>query len=94
MGEYGSTLRPLHDSQNELVYVGELGVAIGPNSQALGVGPRVSIYGTDGVLKGPLGNEPGKEKSRVVSLLRTEFVLILTVIYMSERSHGPILGVD
>ena len=31
------------DSQNELVYVGELGVAIGPNSQALGVGPRVSI---------------------------------------------------
>ena len=56
------------DSQNELVYVGELGVAIGPNSQALGVGPRVSIYGTDGVLKARLGNEPeGEEPGRFIA---------------------------
>ena len=56
------------DSQNELVFVGELGVALGPNSQALGVGPRVSIYGTDGVLKARRGNEPeGEEPGRFIA---------------------------
>ncbi len=51
------------DAEAGLVYVGELGVAIGPNSQALGVGPRVSIYDTQGTLQARLGNQPGGEEA-------------------------------
>ena len=43
------------DQEAELVYVGELGVSIGANAQALGVGPRVSIYDTRGKPAGTVG---------------------------------------
>jgi DNA-binding beta-propeller fold protein YncE len=46
------------DQSNELVYVGELGVAIGPNSQAYGLGPRVSIMDTKGNTLARLGDGP------------------------------------
>ena len=36
------------DQANDLIYVGELGAAIGPNIEATGLGPRVSIYNTSG----------------------------------------------
>ncbi len=56
------------DAEAGLVYVGELGVAIGPNSQALGVGPRVSIYDTQGTLQARLGNQPeGEEAGRFIA---------------------------
>ena len=53
------------DQSSELVYVGELGVAIGPNSQAYGLGPRVSIMDTKGntlarLGDGPEGIDPGQ----------------------------------
>ena len=46
------------DQSRELVYVGELGVAIGPNSQAYGLGPRVSIMDTKGNTLARLGDGP------------------------------------
>ena len=46
------------DQSSELVYVGELGVAIGPNSQAYGLGPRVSIMDTKGNALARLGDGP------------------------------------
>ena len=46
------------DRSSELVYVGELGVAIGPNSQAYGLGPRVSIMDTKGNTLARLGDGP------------------------------------
>ena len=46
------------DQSSELVYVGELGVAIGPNSQAYGLGPRVSIMDTKGNTLAQLGDGP------------------------------------
>jgi hypothetical protein len=46
------------DQSSELVYVGELGVAIGPNSQAYGLGPRVSIMDTEGNTLARLGDGP------------------------------------
>ena len=46
------------DQSSELVYVGELGVAIGPNSQAYGLGPRVSIMDTKGKTLARLGDGP------------------------------------
>jgi len=36
------------DQSKDLVYVGELGVAIGSNRDARGLGPRVSVYDTQG----------------------------------------------
>ena len=47
------------------VYVGELGAAIGPNNQAYGLGPRVSIMDIKGNVlarlgDGPEGEEPGQ----------------------------------
>ena len=39
------------DQDAGLVYLGELGSAIGPNSQASGLGPRVSVYDTEGRLQ-------------------------------------------
>jgi DNA-binding beta-propeller fold protein YncE len=52
------------DQQAGLAYIGELGAAIGPNAKARKLGPRVSIYNTDGQLlarlgEGPEGEEPG-----------------------------------
>ena len=46
------------DQSSEMVYVGELGVAIGPNSQAYGLGPRVSIMDTKGNTLARLGDGP------------------------------------
>jgi DNA-binding beta-propeller fold protein YncE len=49
------------DQAADVAYVGELGVAIGSNDQALGVGPRISIYDTKGNLLARLGNKPEGE---------------------------------
>ncbi|MBI3328444.1 MAG: hypothetical protein HYZ81_17300 [Nitrospinae bacterium] len=49
------------DQAAELAYVGELGVAIGPNAQAMKLGPRVSIYDTRGHLLARLGDNPEGE---------------------------------
>lgn len=49
------------DQTAEIAYVGELGVAISSNDQALGVGPRISIYDTKGNLLARLGNKPEGE---------------------------------
>jgi DNA-binding beta-propeller fold protein YncE len=46
------------DQGTELAYIGELGAAIGPNDQARSLGPRVSIYDTQGNLKARLGDQP------------------------------------
>ena len=43
---------------SELVYVGDLGEALGPNSQAYGLGPRVSIMDTKGNTLARLGDGP------------------------------------
>ena len=45
------------DQAAELVYIGELGAAIGPNIKATGLGPRISIYNTSGKVLAQLGNE-------------------------------------
>jgi DNA-binding beta-propeller fold protein YncE len=42
-------------------YVGELGAPIGANAQALQLGPRVSIYNTQGHLLARLGDQPEGE---------------------------------
>ncbi len=56
------------DAEAGLVYVGELGVALAANFQALGVGPRVSIYDTQGNLQARLGNQPeGEEAGRFIA---------------------------
>ena len=39
-------------------YIGELGVAIGPNAAALRLGPRISLYDTQGNLLARLGDQP------------------------------------
>lgn len=49
------------DQATDVAYVGELGVAISSNDQALGVGPRISIYNTKGTLLARLGNKPEGE---------------------------------
>lgn len=49
------------DQAASLAYIGELGSAIGPNSQARGLGPRVSIYDTRGNLQARLGDMPEGE---------------------------------
>ncbi|GIS81590.1 MAG: hypothetical protein CM1200mP15_02220 [Dehalococcoidia bacterium] len=48
------------DQESSLVYVGELGAAIGPNIEATGLGPRVSIYNTNGQVQARLGNPKGE----------------------------------
>jgi len=45
------------DQTSGLAYVGELGAAIGANAQARKVGPRVSIYNTQGQLQARLGDQ-------------------------------------
>ncbi len=48
----------LHINQETgLVYVGELGAAIGANLAATGLGPRISIYNTSGNVIARLGNQ-------------------------------------
>ena len=49
------------DQAADIAYVGELGVAIASNAQALGVGPRISIYDTKGNVLARLGNKPEGE---------------------------------
>ena len=46
------------DQGAELAYIGELGAAIGPNDQARSLGPRISIYDTQGNLMARLGDQP------------------------------------
>ena len=45
------------DQPSELAYIGELGAAIGPNAEGRKLGPRVSIYNTQGQLLARLGDE-------------------------------------
>ena len=45
------------DQAAGLVYIGELGAAIGPNIKATGLGPRISIYNTKGKVLAQLGNQ-------------------------------------
>ena len=45
------------DQAAGLVYIGELGAAIGANLAATGLGPRVSIYDTSGNVIARLGNQ-------------------------------------
>ena len=47
---------------DQKVYVGELGVAIGPNDQASGLGPRIGIMDTKGNYLAKLGDVPESEK--------------------------------
>ncbi len=49
------------DQTAGLAYIGELGSAIGPNSQAVRLGPRVSIYDTQGHLLARVGDQPEGE---------------------------------
>jgi DNA-binding beta-propeller fold protein YncE len=49
------------DQEAELTYIGELGAAIGPNAQAIRLGPRISIYDTQGNLIARLGDQPEGE---------------------------------
>jgi DNA-binding beta-propeller fold protein YncE len=49
------------DQAAGLAYVGELGAAIGPNAQGRSLGPRVSIYNTQGQLLARLGDQPEGE---------------------------------
>jgi DNA-binding beta-propeller fold protein YncE len=45
------------DQASGLAYIGELGAAIGPNAEGRKLGPRVSIYNTQGQLLARLGEE-------------------------------------
>ena len=49
-------------SGDQRVYVGELGVAIGPNSQANGLGPRIGIMDIKGNYLAKLGDVPESEQ--------------------------------
>jgi DNA-binding beta-propeller fold protein YncE len=49
------------DQQSGLAYIGELGAPIGPNAEARKLGPRVSIYNTQGQLQARLGDQPEGE---------------------------------
>ena len=51
----------IDQSGDQRVYVGELGAAIGPNSQAFGLGPRVSILDIKGNVLARLGDGPEGE---------------------------------
>jgi DNA-binding beta-propeller fold protein YncE len=51
------------DQKTSITYIGELGSAIGPNEEALSLGPRISIYDTQGNLLSRLGDKPAGEAS-------------------------------
>ena len=56
------------DQEAERVYIGELGAAIGPNREALDLGPRVSIYDTSGKVLARLGrNGEGEVPGRFIA---------------------------
>lgn len=56
------------DQPKELVYVGELGVAIGSNRDAPGLGPRVSVYDTQGNVLARLGDQgPGEGPGQFIA---------------------------
>ena len=56
------------DQATDIAYVGELGVAIASNAQALGVGPRISLYDTKGNVLARLGNKPeGEEPGQFIA---------------------------
>lgn len=56
------------DQSKELVYVGELGVAIGSNRDARGLGPRVSVYDTQGNVLARLGDQgPGEGPGQFIA---------------------------
>ena len=54
----------IDQSGDQKVYVGELGVAIGPNSQAYGLGPRVGIHDVRGQRAGAAGRRSGERGAR------------------------------
>jgi DNA-binding beta-propeller fold protein YncE len=49
------------DQATSLAYIGELGATISANAQALRLGPRISIYDTQGTLLARLGDQPEGE---------------------------------
>ena len=51
----------IDQSGDQTVYVGELGVSIGPNAQAYGLGPRIAIHDTAGRVLARLGDGPESE---------------------------------
>jgi DNA-binding beta-propeller fold protein YncE len=56
------------DQSSGLAYIGELGAAIGPNAEGRKLGPRVSIYNTQGQLQARLGNEgEGESPGRFIA---------------------------
>ena len=56
------------DQSSGLAYIGELGAAIGPNAEGRKLGPRVSIYNTQGELLARLGNEgEGENPGRFIA---------------------------
>jgi DNA-binding beta-propeller fold protein YncE len=56
------------DQSSGLAYIGELGAAIGPNAEGRKLGPRVSIYNTQGELLARLGNEgEGESPGRFIA---------------------------
>ncbi|HLF05092.1 MAG TPA: peptidyl-alpha-hydroxyglycine alpha-amidating lyase family protein [Dehalococcoidia bacterium] len=56
------------DQATGLVYVGELGVAIGSNREAHGLGPRVSVYDTKGNVLARLGDKgPGEGPGQFIA---------------------------
>ena len=66
LGQWIDMARPCGlyiDQAADLVYIGELGAAIGPNSQGSGLGPRVSVYDTEGRRLGPRGRRTRKRGS-------------------------------
>jgi DNA-binding beta-propeller fold protein YncE len=56
------------DQPSGLAYIGELGAAIGPNAEGRKLGPRVSIYNTQGQLLARLGDEgEGESPGRFIA---------------------------
>jgi DNA-binding beta-propeller fold protein YncE len=69
--QWGNMARPCGlyvDQAKDLVYVGELGVAIGSNRDARGLGPRVSVYDTQGNVLARLGDKgPGEGPGQFIA---------------------------
>jgi DNA-binding beta-propeller fold protein YncE len=58
----------IDQSGDQTVYVGELGVAILPNAQATGLGPRITIMDISGNTLARLGDQPeGEEPGRFIA---------------------------
>ncbi len=69
--QWGNMARPCGlyvDQAKDLVYIGELGVAIGSNKDATGLGPRVSVYDTHGNVLARLGDKgPGEGPGQFIA---------------------------